>query len=211
MNMKTRHGAVAVAVLLGLTTAWLQAKEQDMGAHEAESAAPGHELATFGGGCFWCTEAVLEQMTGVVSVTSGYTGGHIVNPTYAQVCEGDTGHAEAVRIEFDPALVTYEQLLDVFMQSHDPTQLNRQGNDVGEQYRSAIFYHSEDQKKIAENTIRQLTASGKYRKPIVTQLAPAGVFYVAEEYHQGYYQNNRSQPYCLFVIRPKLEKMGLKP
>ena len=174
-----------------------------------EEAMPTREKATFANGCFWCTEAVFERIPGVISATSGYTGGQAPNPTYQQVCQGDTGHAEAVEIEFDPARVSFETRLETFWQSHDPTQLNRQGNDVGTQYRSAIFYHSEKQKKAAEAAIRTLDASGKYRKPIVTEVTPATAFYVAEDYHQEYFDNHRGQPYCRFVIQPKLEKMGL--
>lgn len=171
---------------------------------------PRTETATLAGGCFWCIEAVFEQIPGVTRVTSGYTGGHVTSPTYHQVCSGDTGHAEAVQIEFDPAKVGFAQILAVFWDAHDPTQLNRQGNDVGDQYRSAIFYHSAEQKKIAEESIRQLNESGHYGKPAVTRLEPAGVFYPAEDYHQEYYANNRGQPYCQFVIRPKLKKLGLQ-
>lgn len=168
-------------------------------------------VATFANGCFWCTEAVFEQTPGVKRVTSGYTGGHVPNPTYPQVCEGTTGHAEACRIEFDPAVVSFEKLLEIFWKSHDPTQLNRQGNDVGTQYRSAIFYHDADQKAAAEKSRDAENASGRHRAPIVTVIEPAGVFYPAEDYHQEYYRNNRNQPYCRFVIRPKLDKLGLQP
>jgi peptide-methionine (S)-S-oxide reductase len=172
--------------------------------------APKTETATLAGGCFWCIEAVFEQIPGVIKATSGYTGGRAPNPTYNQVCSGETGHAEAVQVEFDPSKVSFAQILETFWGAHDPTQLNRQGNDVGDQYRSAIFYHSAEQKKIAEESIRQLNASGHYGKPAVTRLEPAGVFYIAEDYHQEYYVNNRSQPYCRAVIRPKLKKLGLK-
>lgn len=169
------------------------------------------EQATFAGGCFWCIEAVFDQIPGVLRAESGYTGGQVANPTYHEVCEGTTGHAEAVQIEFDPARVTYDQLLELFWEAHDPTQLNRQGNDVGTQYRSAIFYHGDAQKKAAEESIRKLASSGKHAGKIVTQVEPATTFYSAEKYHQEYYVNNRSQGYCRFIIRPKLEKMGLKP
>ncbi len=168
------------------------------------------EKATLAGGCFWCIEAVFERIPGVRRATSGYTGGQTPNPTYRQVCSGNTGHAEAVEIEFDPANISFGQLLDIFWQAHDPTQLNRQGNDVGTQYRSAIFYHSEAQKQAAESAIQALNASGQYKKPIVTQVAPATTFYTAEDYHQGYFDQNRNQPYCRFVIQPKLSKMGLE-
>lgn len=169
------------------------------------------EIATFAGGCFWCIEAVFEQIPGVLRADSGYIGGHVEHPTYEQVCTGETGHAEAVEIEFDPALVSFEQLLDWFWQAHDPTQLNRQGHDVGTQYRSAIFYHSDAQRAAALASIERLKSSGKYSAPIVTEVVPATTFYKAEDYHQAYYVNNRRAGYCQFVIRPKLEKMGLRP
>ncbi len=165
------------------------------------------ETATFAGGCFWCIEEVFRQIPGVVGVVSGYTGGTTTNPTYREVCSGRTGHAEAVQIRFDPALVSYERLLEVFWDAHDPTQLNRQGNDVGTQYRSAIFMHSEVQRAAAE---RSREAVGRrFDRPIVTVIEPAGPFYPAEAEHQEYYRRNRDQPYCRFVIRPKLKKLGL--
>ena len=169
------------------------------------------ERATFAGGCFWCIEAVYDQIPGVLRADSGYIGGHVEHPTYEQVCTGETGHAEAVEIEFDPTRVSYEELLDLFWQAHDPTQLNRQGNDVGTQYRSDIFYHSEAQRAAALASIEKLKASKKFKHPIVTEVTPATTFYKAEDYHQAYYQNNRRAGYCQFVIRPKLEKMGLSP
>lgn len=169
------------------------------------------EIATFAGGCFWCIEAVFDQIPGVLRADSGYIGGEVENPTYEQVCEGTTGHAEAVEIEYDPTRVTYAGLLKLFWQAHDPTQLNRQGNDVGTQYRSAVFYHSDEQRAAVEASITALQAAGKFDKPIVTQVAPATTFYKAEDYHQEYYVNNRRAGYCQFVIRPKLEKMGLNP
>ena len=169
------------------------------------------ETATFGGGCFWCVEAVFEQVPGVTKVVSGYTGGRTRNPSYEDICRGDTGHAEAIQITFDPSIITYAKLLDVFWDAHDPTQLNRQGNDVGEQYRSVIYYHGKEQRDAAKASRDALAASGKYKKPIVTLLQPAETFYPAEDYHQGYYQSNKEQPYCQYVIRPKLEKLGLKP
>ena len=168
------------------------------------------EKATLAAGCFWCVEAVFEQLPGVRKVTSGYTGGTVPNPTYRQVCEGDTGHAEAAEIEFDPAVLGYAKLLEIFGHAHDPTQLNRQGNDVGTQYRSAVFYHSEEQRRVAEVWKKKLGESGEYAAPIVTEIAPAGVFYPAEDYHQEYYRQHREQPYCRFVIRPKLQKLGLQ-
>jgi peptide-methionine (S)-S-oxide reductase len=176
----------------------------------SENPKEGTELATFGAGCFWCVEAVLEQIDGVLDVASGYMGGHVANPTYEQVCSGTTGHAEVVQVRFDPKRIRYEQLLELFWKLHDPTTLNRQGNDVGTQYRSVIFYHSEAQKSAAEASRRAEEVSGTFAGPIVTEIAPAGPFYPAEDYHQDYYRANRSQPYCRFVIRPKLEKLGLE-
>jgi len=164
------------------------------------------DTATFGTGCFWCTEAVFEQLNGVLRVTSGYSGGHVANPTYEQVCEKNTGHAEVVQIEFEPAKISFDELLEVFWQTHDPTTLNRQGNDVGPQYRSVIFYKDEEQKLKAEHYKRELDKSGAFNDPIVTEISPLINFYKAEDYHQNYYLNNESQPYCYFVIRPKMEK-----
>ncbi|MCA8982050.1 MAG: peptide-methionine (S)-S-oxide reductase MsrA [Planctomycetes bacterium] len=167
------------------------------------------ELATFGAGCFWCVEAVLEQVEGVKSVTSGYMGGHVDDPTYKQVCGGDTGHAEVTQVEFDPSVVSYEHLLAWFWKLHDPTTLNRQGNDVGTQYRSVIFFHSPEQERIARASLVAEEASLKHPGPIVTEVSPASTFYSAEDYHQDYYRGNKAQGYCRFVIAPKLEKLGL--
>ena len=164
------------------------------------------DTATFGTGCFWCTEAIFEQLQGVLKVSSGYSGGHIDNPTYKAVCDGTTGHAEVVQVVYDPEKISYDELLEVFWQTHDPTTLNRQGNDVGTQYRSAIFYHNDEQKKKAEKYKAELNTSGAFNKPIVTEISPFSKFYVAENYHQDYFNNNGSQPYCTYVIRPKLEK-----
>ena len=163
--------------------------------------------ATFGGGCFWCTEAVYAEIRGVKSVTSGYTGGRIPNPNYKQVCSGLTGHAEAVEIEYDPAVVPYEKLLEIFFATHDPTTLNRQGADVGTQYRSAIFYHDDTQREIAKNVIEKLNESKVFPSPIVTTLEKAKVFYAAESYHQDYFANNGYQPYCQAVVAPKVAKV----
>ena len=165
------------------------------------------QIAVFGGGCFWCTEAVFDQLRGVVSVESGYTGGDVKNPTYEQVCAGATGHAEAIRIEFDPDKATFRDLMTVFFATHDPTTLNRQGNDIGTQYRSAIFYTDEGQKREAENFIKELEQAGSFTKPIVTSLEPFSEFYKAEAYHQKYYANNPYQPYCQVMIPPKLNKL----
>jgi peptide-methionine (S)-S-oxide reductase len=168
------------------------------------------DIATFGGGCFWCVEAVYERIPGVQSVISGYEGGTIPNPTYRDVTSGRSGHAEVVQVTFDPAVVSYAELVELFWQAHDPTQLNRQGADVGTQYRSVIFYHNEEQKQIAEASRDRLQAAGAYRKPIVTQIVPTETFYPAEEYHQDYYLNNPAASYSVFVIRPKLKKLNLK-
>lgn len=171
-----------------------------------EKAAPVRsELATFGGGCFWCLEAVFERYEGVRSVTSGYAGGRTENPTYKQVCSGTTGHAEVVQIEFVPARISYEDLLELFWQAHDPTTLNQQGPDVGTQYRSAIFYHSETQRAAAVRSKGEVAR--RFPRPIVTEIVPLGRFYRAEGYHQDYYRNNRAYPYCRMVIAPKLEKL----
>ena len=164
------------------------------------------DTATFGNGCFWCTEAVFQQLEGVLKVSSGYSGGHVVNPTYKEVCTGTTGHAEVIQIIYDPSKISFDELLEVFWQTHDPTTLNRQGNDVGTQYRSAVFYHSKEQKEKAEKYKAELDKSGAFNKPIVTEVTHFTSFYVAENYHQDYYNNNGEQPYCTYVIRPKLEK-----
>ena len=164
------------------------------------------DTATLGTGCFWCTEAVFQQLKGVLKVTSGYSGGSEVNPSYKDVSTGTTGHAEVIQIVYDPAEISFDDLLEVFWQTHDPTTLNRQGNDVGPQYRSAIFYHNAEQKSKAEKYRKELNESGAWDKPIVTEISPYTAFYKAEDYHQDYYNNNGSQPYCYYVIRPKLEK-----
>jgi peptide-methionine (S)-S-oxide reductase len=165
------------------------------------------ETATLGGGCFWCVEAVFEQMTGVVSVKSGYMGGTLPNPTYEQVCSGKTGHIEVAQVTFDPSLTTFREILEVFFATHDPTTRDRQGNDTGPQYRSAVFYHSEEQRKTAEAVIRELEAEGLR---VVTELRPAETFYPAEDYHQEYFRRNPEQPYCAIVIDPKVRKFRQK-
>lgn len=166
----------------------------------------GLETATFGSGCFWCTEAIFLNVDGVQSVVSGYTGGSVKNPTYKEVCSGLTGHAEVVQLKYDPSKVTYEELLEFFWKTHDPTTLNRQGNDVGTQYRSVIYYHNNEQKRLAEHYKKKLDESGAFNAPIVTEITPAVTFYKAEDYHQNYYNLNSSAPYCSYVIQPKLEK-----
>lgn len=165
------------------------------------------EVATFGGGCFWCTEAIFKRLKGVVSVVSGYSGGARENPNYSQVSTGATGHAEAVQILFDPTIISFKKLLEVFFATHDPTTLNQQGADVGTQYRSVIFYHSTDQKKTAETLRDTIQQTGKYTDPIVTEIIPFEAFYKAEDYHQNYYDNNKNAPYCSIVINPKLQKL----
>jgi peptide-methionine (S)-S-oxide reductase len=165
------------------------------------------QTAVFGGGCFWCTEAVFQRLNGVTHVESGYMGGRADQATYRQVCDGDTGHVEVVRVTFDSEQISYRDLLDVFFAVHDPTTLNRQGNDSGEQYRSVIFYNDEEQRRIAEDTIAELTAEKAFPDTIVTAVEPAEEFHVAETYHQNYYNENSRQPYCMFVISPKLAKL----
>jgi peptide-methionine (S)-S-oxide reductase len=164
------------------------------------------EKATLGGGCFWCTEAIYKQMKGVISVVPGYSGGNVKNPSYREVCNGYTGHAEVVQIEFDPSVVSYAEILEVFFHTHDPTTLNRQGADVGTQYRSVIFYHSEEQKKIAVEMIGILNTGGLFPRSVVTEVTPFSVFYEAEEYHKNYFERNPAQPYCRMVVAPKVEK-----
>lgn len=168
------------------------------------------EIAVLGGGCFWCLEAVFDDLDGVISVESGYAGGKNPNPTYKQVCSGTTGHVEVVKITFDPEVISFHGLLEVFFAIHDPTTLNRQGNDVGTQYRSVIFYTSPEQQTTAEQVIRELTESGHWENRIVTQVEPAPEFYVAEDYHQEYFENNPNQPYCQFVVSPKVQKFRSK-
>jgi len=165
------------------------------------------ELAVFGGGCFWCTEAVFSMVKGIIAVTPGYTGGVVRRPTYEEVVTGKTGHVEAVRIQFNPSLITYDDLLTIFFNTHDPTTLNKQGADVGEHYRSVIFYADEEQKRKSENIIRELTEAHAYDNRIVTEVLPLGEFYEAEDYHRKYYEQHKGAPYCELVIEPKLEKM----
>lgn len=182
-------------------------QNQDAPATPIEVKVPdGMDAATFGNGCFWCTEAVFDRLAGVQSVEPGYSGGHIKNPAYREVCTGRTGHAEVARIVYDPSVVSYAELLEVFFATHDPTTLNRQGNDVGPQYRSAIFFHSEEQRRVAEVSLKVADESGVWHDPIVTELSPLINYYSAETYHNDYYQNNPEQPYCQYVVRPKVDK-----
>ncbi len=168
------------------------------------------ETATLGAGCFWCVEAVFDDLKGVESVESGYSGGHTKNPTYREVCSETTGHAEVAQIKFDPQAISFKEILQVFFSVHDPTTLNRQGNDIGSSYRSAIFYNSDEQKKIAEEVIREVEAEGVYDDPIVTEVKPFDKFYIAEDYHQEYFANNPNQPYCAAVVAPKVAKFRQK-
>ncbi len=165
------------------------------------------ETATIAGGCFWCTEAIFKRLKGVVSVMPGYAASQVPNPTYRQVCTGKTGAAEAIQITYDPAIISFETLLEIFWHLHDPTTLNRQGNDVGTQYRSGIYYHNDEQKRVALASKEALEKSGAYKHPIVTEIVPFTNFYPAEDYHQDYYDNNREQGYCMFVIDPKVQKL----
>lgn len=173
---------------------------------QPETPPEGCEFATLAGGCFWCLEAVFDELEGVSDVVSGYTGGHLADPDYRRVCAGETGHAEAVRLTFDPHAISYREILEIFFAIHDPTTKDRQGNDVGSQYRSAIYYHSPRQKAEAEALMGELAAGRVFGAPLVTELAPASVFYAAEGYHQEYFRHNAYQPYCQFVVAPKLAK-----
>ena len=195
---------VLIVFLLALTAPLSWAQRTD--AKTMNESKSNLEKATFGNGCFWCTEAVFLELKGVQKVESGYSGGHVKNPTYKEVCTGETGHAEVIQITFDPKLISYESLLEVFWNTHDPTTLNKQGADEGTQYRSAVFYHNEEQKKTAEQYLKQLQASKVFKNPIVTEISPLTNFYKAEEYHQNYYELNPGQGYCQYVIRPKVEK-----
>jgi peptide-methionine (S)-S-oxide reductase len=188
----------------------LARKTEIMVEQEQYSDQPARAVATLAGGCFWCLEAVYEQLEGVIQVESGYSGGKVPNPSYRLVCTGTTGHAEVVQLTFDPEVVAFKDLLEVFFTIHDPTTLNRQGADVGSQYRSAIFYHDEAQKETAEQVIREIEAAGIWDDPIVTEVQPFTAFYRAEDYHQEYYRNNSFQPYCQVVIAPKVAKFRRK-
>ena len=199
---KTINHLMCSALLVGGPAAGLS---QNMNTAGSSKNTNGTELATFGGGCFWCAEAIFQRLDGVKSVTSGYAGGKAENPTYEEVCSGRTGHAEVIQIAYDPSRITYESLLEVFWEAHNPTTLNRQGADVGTQYRSVILYHNQPQKQAAEKSKR--AAAVHFKDPIVTEIAPLTKFYKAEGYHQSYYNNHPTAPYCAFVIRPKLEKL----
>jgi len=221
MTRRSVAAALAIVVVLGLVVdatarekagaAKARRKEKPVaGAEKSDVSKVKTEKATFGGGCFWCLEAVYERIPGVTSAVSGYAGGNVPRPTYDMVSSGLTGHAEVVQLEYDPAVVTYEKLLDVFWACHDPTSLNRQGDDFGTQYRSIILYHTEAQKLAAQKSFQELTAAGVYSDPIVTELVPLKAFYPADRHHQDYYRKNRRTAYCQAVIAPKLKKLGLK-
>jgi peptide-methionine (S)-S-oxide reductase len=203
------NNTILAALLITVVTMSCTAKTQTskLNASVMERINEKVDTATFGTGCFWCTEAIFEELKGVLKVTSGYSNGHVDNPTYKEVCDGETGHAECVQIVYEPEKISFDELLEVFFQVHDPTTLNRQGADVGTQYRSAIFFHNNEQKEKAEYYKAELNKSGAYKSPIVTEIAAAQKFYAAEDYHQEYYINNKnSNPYCAVVIRPKLDK-----
>lgn len=206
------NSAKGILIIFGLVFSSCTAKEKQLLKDDLKEPVKlktnkNMEIATFAGGCFWCTEAVFLELEGVKSVTSGYIGGTTVSPTYSDICRGDTGHAEAIQIIFDPKIISFGELLEVFFATHDPTTLNRQGNDVGTQYRSEIFYHIASQKKIAEDYIALLTKENTFGKPILTVISEASKFYEAEDYHQNYYNQNQSQGYCSYVITPKVEKV----
>ncbi|MDE2824095.1 MAG: peptide-methionine (S)-S-oxide reductase MsrA [Chloroflexota bacterium] len=181
-----------------------------MNQHNGSRSSDGNRLATLAGGCFWCLEAVYNELHGVESVVSGYAGGHDLSPTYEAVCSGTTGHAEVVQIAYDPDMVSFRELLEVFFTIHDPTTLNRQGNDVGTQYRSAVYYHDEEQRLIAEEVIEEMTVAEVWDDPIVTEITALDMFFEAEEYHQRYFEKNPFQPYCFVVVRPKVSKFRKK-
>lgn len=196
---------LAIMVLMAGSSCGQKSKSKETMTKQAEIK-PGMELATFGSGCFWCTEAIFLNVEGVAKVESGYSGGKVKNPTYREVCSGLTGHAEIIQVTYDPAVVTYDELLEIFWKTHDPTTLNKQGADEGTQYRSVVFYHNDTQKALAESYKQKLTEVKAFDKPIVTEISPFTVFYKAEDYHQNYYALNGSAPYCSFVIQPKVEK-----
>lgn len=200
---------VLLAALVVVVIRGREAMSEEPVVADAGKAKPAESLAiaTFGSGCFWCTEAIFQQLEGVEAVASGYSGGEVDKPTYEQVCAGTTGHAEVVQITYDPAVITFKELLEVFWKSHDPTTLNRQGNDVGTQYRSAVFYHDEEQRKLAEAYKKKLDDAGAFRAPIVTEITEFKQFFPAEDYHRNYFRLNPQEGYCSFVIRPKVDKV----
>jgi peptide-methionine (S)-S-oxide reductase len=201
--------AVTTITALFFINACGQAKNTNPTAMSKEPATTANsniDTATFGAGCFWCVEAVFQRLNGVISVKSGYSGGSVKNPSYKEVCAGTTGHAEVAQITYDKTVVSFDELLEVFWKTHDPTTLNRQGNDFGTQYRSAVFYHNEEQKKLAEKYKEEINKSGAYPNPVITEISPLINFYPAEDYHQNYFNQNGSEGYCRYVIQPKVEK-----
>lgn len=201
--MSTKKTGIIFVAIFAMA---LQACGQKSGKEKKDMGNSNLELATFGAGCFWCVEAIFQRVDGVEKVVSGYSGGEVKNPSYKEVCNGNTGHAEVCQLSYDPNEVSFEELLEIFWQTHDPTTLNRQGNDVGTQYRSVIFYHNESQKELAKQYKTELDKAGIYNDPIVTEIAPFDKMYIAEDYHQNYFNENGSQPYCSFVIQPKVDK-----
>lgn len=198
-----------LSLILGLTTCMFSCAQKESSTTKLSSTknmSINTDTATLGAGCFWCVEAVFQQLEGVLKVYSGYTGGHVPNPTYEQVCDKNTGHVEVCQVVYDPSKITYDELLEVFWKTHDPTTPDQQGNDVGPQYRSAIFYNSDEQRKIAERYKNELQQSGAWSKPIVTTVEPLKEFYIAENYHQDYFTTNPDQMYCRYVIKPKIDK-----
>jgi peptide-methionine (S)-S-oxide reductase len=204
--MKTQTLSCLVLAAVLFAAAGEQPKERLMAAQDKPPAEKKIETATLGGGCFWCVEAVFQEVKGVTAVESGYAGGKTDNPTYKEICTGTTGHAEVCQIKFDTAVISFKDILEVFFKTHDPTTLNRQGNDKGTQYRSVIFYHSPEQKELAEKVKKELDASGAFKNPIVTEISPISKYTKAEEYHQNYFKNNPDQGYCAYVIAPKMDK-----
>ena len=205
MKVSMLNSSFFLGVLLLISCAEHKGQTMDISTEKAKASGT-YDTATFGTGCFWCTEAIFERLNGVVKVTSGYGGGNVLNPTYEEVCTGTTGHAECCQIVYDSSIISFDELLEVFWKTHDPTTLNRQGNDVGTQYRSVVFYHTPEQKEKAEYYKKELDSSGAFKNPIVTAIEPYKNFYSAEAYHQEYYNSNPNQMYCRFVIMPKVEK-----
>jgi peptide-methionine (S)-S-oxide reductase len=204
--MKCSVASAALVLLFFGSSCGQRNNQTSVNAMSNQPIPEGSQLATFGSGCFWCTEAIFLDVKGVLKVQSGYSGGTVENPTYKQVCTGTTGHAEVVQITYDPSVISYDELLEIFWHTHDPTTLNRQGNDVGTQYRSVIFFHNDEQKKLAEHYKQKLNEEKVYDNPVITEIVPFKAFYVAEDYHQNYYALNGNAPYCTFVIQPKVEK-----
>lgn len=206
IKMNKIYAILILFLSLSCSGKTMNKKDQTIGKLNNDKTMENIQYATFGGGCFWCTEAIFEQLEGVIKVESGFSGGHIKNPAYKEVITGRTGHAEAIQISYDPSILSYEELLEIFFNTHDPTTLNRQGNDRGTQYRSAVFYHTREQQQAANNLITALEKANVFPDKIVTEVTEFDAFYVAEDYHQDYFVNNSNQPYCQYVINPKLEK-----